>query len=189
MAWTSPSSETGSSKSNISLPSLPLMGILVTTPIWHCFVNGWNRILVREWSTPEEQTSWAAGVRAYALRSLAHTSYSYGVGNLLALRLGLRLCCKHIQVMTTTFKRHVNQQKTMGKPGSNNKVAAVLRARLNLQVTPGAFISLSKHFLHVGPQVLATFCLPPPPQTSCVAFNMCASARNVIIPPHPRPVA
>ncbi len=127
IAWTSPSSETGSSKSNIiSLPSPPLRGILVTTPIWHCFVNGWNRILVREWSTPEEQTSWAAGVRAYALRSLAHTSYSYGVGNLLALRLGLRLCCKHIQVMTTTFKRRVNQQKTMGKPGSNNKELQVL---------------------------------------------------------------
>ena len=29
---------------------------------------------------------------------------------------------------------------------------------------------------------------PHPPQTSCVAFNMCTSARNVIIPPpHPHP--
>ena len=26
---------------------------------------------------------------------------------------------------------------------------------------------------------------PPPPQTTCVASNMCASARNVIIPPTP----
>ena len=49
MAWTSPSSETGSSKSNVSWPFLPLRGILVTTPILHyCFVNGWNQTLVRE---------------------------------------------------------------------------------------------------------------------------------------------
>ena len=41
MAWTSPSSETGSSKSNISWPFLPLRGILVTTPILHYCLCEW----------------------------------------------------------------------------------------------------------------------------------------------------
>ena len=54
------------------------------------------------------------------------------------------------------------------------------------------------HPLHPNPAscVASNMCasarnviITPPPQTSCVAFNMCASSRNVIIPHRPRPVA
>ena len=71
----------------------------------------------------------------------------------------------------------------LGHTRSTHWVPAILLAPLAVSTSPVNFFNWW------------TTCHPPrpphPPQTSCVASNMCASARNVIIPPptQPRPVA